>query len=233
MVQSLILDLGVAPQFIHVRKKPSNSTPTQSDTCEWANKATRCDSVLVHRCKVSLPLQVLSQFLRPVLCKHLVHIIFLQPTFVPRPEQRIQPPEGKIIPRVRGKWKQMSKERQRRDRSLWFNLADHQLYMVLEPCKKPCNLLAAMKKTLRWREKCVVNQEFITWWAGGTDGLIDIQAQTNQKKKPSPLNSTYIKARVQNAGLCCLFTSLCVHFIFFVCFVVTFEWISFSLLTPL
>lgn len=33
---------------------------------------------------------------------------------------------------------------------------------------------------------------------------------SNELKKT---NSTYIKARIQNAGLCCLFTSLRVHFI--------------------
>lgn len=39
-------------------------------------------------------MQILSQFLRPVLREHLVQVIFLQPAFVPGAEQRIEPPAG-------------------------------------------------------------------------------------------------------------------------------------------
>lgn len=43
---------------------------------------------------ISVPLQLLSQHLRPVLREHFVHVFFLQPAFVADAEQRVQPPEG-------------------------------------------------------------------------------------------------------------------------------------------
>lgn len=56
-----------------------------------------------------LPVQILSQPLRPVLREHVVQVLFLQPAFVSNAEQRIEPPDGRTIRRrrdltERGRW---------------------------------------------------------------------------------------------------------------------------------
>lgn len=46
---------------------------------------------------ILIPLQLLSQPLRPVLCQHFVHVIFLQPALVSSAEQRVEPPVGEEV----------------------------------------------------------------------------------------------------------------------------------------
>lgn len=49
------------------------------------------------RVEGSVPPQILPKILRPVLCEHIVHVLFFQLAFVSNAKQRIEPPDGDIL----------------------------------------------------------------------------------------------------------------------------------------